>query len=87
MKIKKGLMLCKVGESNVILASGNVEMQIQGLTTVNETGAFIWERLMEDTDVDAVVDAMLREFDVDRETAKADVDAFIAMLRQADFLE
>lgn len=87
MKIKKGLMLCKVGESNVILASGNVEMQIQGLTTVNETGAFIWERLMEDTDVDAVVNAMLREFDVDRETAMADVDAFIAMLSQADFLE
>ena len=62
-------------------------MQIQGLTTVNETGAFIWERLMEDTDVDAVVNAMLREFDVDRETAMADVDAFIAMLSQADFLE
>ena len=25
MKIKKGLMLCKVGESNVILASGNAD--------------------------------------------------------------
>ena len=87
MKIKNGLMLCRVGEEYVVLADGNTDMQICGLTTVNETGAFIWETLRADATQDAVVDAVMREFEVDRATAAKDVAAFCAMLERAGFLE
>ena len=87
MKIKDGLYLCKVGDSSVVLAGGNSTMQIRGLTTVNETGAFIWEQLTKETDESAVVAAMLEAFDVQPETAQADVRAFIAMLNESGFLE
>ena len=87
MKIKDGLLLCKVGESNVILAATDSNMQVEGLTTVNETGSFIWEHMLADTQPDAVIDALVREFDVDRATAAADFDTFTASLRAAGFLE
>ena len=87
MKIKDGLMLCQVGDDYVVLANADVEMQIRGLTTINETGAFIWEALQEDKDEAAVVEAMLREFDVDRATAEKDVAEFCALLRRSDFLQ
>ena len=86
MKIKDGLMLCRVGDDYVVLAGGDTDMQIRGLTTVNETGAFIWEVLQEDKDEAAVVDALLGEFETDRATAEKDVAAFCALLRDSGFL-
>ena len=86
MKIKDGLMLCPVGDDYVVLAGGDADMQIRGLTTINETGAFIWEALQQETDVHSVVDAMLREYEIDRATAETDVTAFCEMLRSNGFL-
>lgn len=85
MKIKDGLLLCKVGDSSVVMATGS-SMHLHGLTTINETGAFIWSQLLTDTDEDTVVRAMCEEFDVDDATAREDVRAFIQTLQKADFL-
>lgn len=85
MKIKDGLLLCKVGDSCVVMATGSA-MHLQGLTTINETGEFIWSRLSSDTDEDSIIRAMCAEFDVDEQTAREDVHAFIVMLQKADFL-
>ena len=87
MKIKDGLMLCQVGEDYVVLANADVQMQIRGLTTINETGAFIWNALQEDRSEADVVDMMLQEFDVDRATAERDVAEFCALLKRCDFLQ
>lgn len=87
MKIKNGLILCKVGDSNVILASTDSSMQVEGLTTVNETGSFIWEHMLQDTQPSAVIDAIVQEFDVDRATAAADFEAFAQTLRSVGFLD
>ena len=85
MKIKDGLLLCKVGDSSVVMATGST-MHLEGLTTVNETGEFIWSLLQDDTDEDAIVRAMCEEFDVDAQTAREDVRAFLQMLQKAGFL-
>ena len=86
MKIKDGLMLCRVGEEYVVLANGNADLQIRGLTTINDTGAFIWDALQEDRDVSSVVDALLSEFETDRATAERDVAEFCDLLRENGFL-
>ncbi len=78
-------MLCKVGNESVVMAAGST-MHLQGLTTLNETGEFIWSQLADDTDADAIVQAMCSEFDVDAQTAREDVNAFLQMLQKAGFL-
>ena len=85
MKIKDGLLLCKVGDSSVVMATGST-MHLEGLTTVNETGEFIWSLLQDDTDEEAIVRAMCEEFDVDAQTAREDVRAFLQTLQKAGFL-
>ncbi len=85
MRIKDGLLLCKVGDSSVVMATGS-SMHLQGLTTLNETGEFIWSQLTTDTDEDTVVRNMCDAFEVDEQTARADVHAFLQMLQNADFL-
>ncbi|MBQ7901870.1 MAG: PqqD family protein, partial [Clostridia bacterium] len=51
------------------------------MITINETGEFIWQHMLEDTDIDSVVDAMCSEYDVDRDTAAADVTNFVNILK------
>ena len=85
MRIRDGLLLCKVGDSSVVMATGST-MHLQGLTTVNETGEFIWSQLQNDTDEDAIVKAMCDSFEVDEQTARDDVRAFLHVLQKAGFL-
>lgn len=85
MRIRDGLLLCKVGDSSVVMATGS-SMHLQGLTTLNETGEFIWSQLESDTDEDTVVRKMCDAFDVDEQTAREDVRTFLQMLQNAGFL-
>lgn len=85
MKLKDDLMLCKVGDSSIVMSTGST-MHLQGLTTVNETGEFIWNLLQNDTTEDAIVQALCGEFEIDAPTARADAHSFIGMLDKAGFL-
>ena len=85
MKIREDLMLCKVGESSIVMSTGSA-IHMSGLTTLNDTGEFIWQQLQNDTTEDAVVDALCAEFDIDVQTAQSDAHEFIQMLQKAGFL-
>ena len=54
---------------------------------VNRTGAVLWPLLAAGTDREALVAAVLGEFEVDAATAERDVDAFLARLGEQDLLE
>jgi hypothetical protein len=53
---------------------------------VNPSGTFLWERLAEGTSHQDLVDGLEAAFNVDRATAAADVDAFLAQLDEAGLL-
>lgn len=50
------------------------------LWTVNETGRFIWRRLLKGVPRSRIVEAFRREFEVPAETAERDVGAFLETL-------
>lgn len=86
MKIDKSFVLRQIAGEYVILPTGGTTLQFNGMITVNEQGAFLWERLCGGTTRDELVDAMLEEYEVDRETAQADVDDFLRVLRNKKLL-
>ena len=53
---------------------------------MNEVGALICEQLKEERTVDALVAAVTAQFDVDAQTARADIASFIHTLEENDFL-
>lgn len=55
--------------------------------SVTGIGTRLVELLGCDTDVDALVDTVLAEYDVDDATARCDVEAFLARLRDARLLQ
>lgn len=85
MKLKDGFVLRTVAGETVVLPSGNVT-NFDMMITLNDTGRFLWEKLESETDEAALVAAVLAEYDVSEDRAAASVQAFVARLKELDFL-
>lgn len=85
MKLKEGFILRTVAGQTVALPTSGVT-NLDMMITLNGTGKFLWERLAVGADKDELVNALLAEYDVDRERAEQSVDAFVARLKELDFL-
>lgn len=87
MKIKEGYMLRKVAGNYIVIAIGDEAVDFNGMITVNETGAFLWEKLTEGADRESLLAALLAEYDVDEETARSDIEEFIGLLKDGKLLD
>ena len=85
MKIKEGYILRQIAGEYVVIPSGE-DLDLNLMITLNETGSFLWERLAEGAEEEDLVKALLAEYDVDEARARKSVAAFIAKLKEHDFL-
>lgn len=87
MRIKDGYILREVAGSNIIVAVGDEAVNFDGIRTLNETGTFLWKKIEEGIDKQGLADALIEEYEVDNDTAKADVDEFIELLNANGLIE
>lgn len=81
MKRNADFLLRDVAGTLVIVPVGAAVTAFPGMITLNATGAYIWELLETDQTVETLADALVERYEVDRETAKADVEGFIQKLQ------
>ena len=86
MKIKEGFLLRQVAGQNVALPDAET-LDLNMMITLNETAAFLWERMQSESSEDALVQALLGEYDVNEATARTAVAGFIKKLSDNGFLE
>ena len=86
MRISDQFILRQIAGEYIIIPTGQTTLKFNGMITVNEQGAFLWEALKEEITEDALIDALLEEYDTDRQTAQADVAEFLEVLRQKRIL-
>lgn len=86
MRISDQFILRQIAGEYIIIPTGQTTLKFNGMITVNEQGAFLWEALKEEITEDALVEAVLAEYDTDRQTAQADVAEFLEVLRQKRIL-
>ena len=87
MKIKNGFVLREIAGSSVIIPVGERVITFKGMLMPNETGSFIWQKLMSDITYDDLLSAILDEYEVDETTARADLDGFLAEARDIGAIE
>lgn len=87
MKIKDGFVLKELAGSFMVVPLGSQVINFSSIIKLSESGAFLWRLLSEDKTVDDLTGAMLSEYEVDEERAKADIEKFIKKLEDADLLE
>ena len=87
MKIKENFILRKVADSYIVVPVNSMTLNFNGIINLNETGAFLFEKLQQGARREDLVSALLEEYDVDPDRASNDVDIFIQKVRDADVLE
>ncbi len=86
MKLKKDFVLREVAGSFIVLAVGKDTLDFDGMLSLNESGALLWRTLEKEADKDMLIDALMKEYEVEREVASADVEAFLDKLSAAGCL-
>lgn len=87
MKIKKGFAKREIAGSNIVVPVGAGSQIFNGMITLNDSGSFIWDSLQQDMTIDEVAEMLTKEYEVDFEKAKADVEKFVNMLKQNNLIE
>jgi methyltransferase-like protein len=72
----------KTGNEYVLVPITNNIADMNSVYTLNETGAFIWEKIDGKRSVEDIIDALADEYDIDQQTAEADVFSFIENMRK-----
>lgn len=87
MQINKDFTIQRVGTLFVAVPVGETSKSFHGMVRLNETGAFLW-RLMAEKDMteEALVEALLGEYDVAREVAERDVHRVVETLQKNNIL-
>lgn len=85
MKLKDGFVLQEVAGETVVLPVG-IDLDANMMITLNSTARFLWELLEKETTKEDLVDALLGEYGVDRNTAQVCVDNFVKELADNEFL-
>ena len=86
MKVSSDFILREIAGEFILVPVGSAAAQFNGLITLNETARTIFLALAQERTVEELTDAVTAEYEVDRETARADVEEFLRQLREVGAL-
>lgn len=86
MKIKSGYLLREVAGQRVVIPIGQRVSEFNGVMTLSESGAFLWDLLSNDRTREDLINALCERYQIDHALASADVDDFLSSLTAGDVL-
>ena len=87
MKLNENFVLRQVADNWVVLPVGQASVDFNGMLSLNESGAMLWQALEQGGDRESLADALCGKYEVERETALADAGEFLDKLAAAGCLE
>lgn len=87
MKIKGEFVLREIAGDTILVPVGQTALKMNGMITLDPVAALIWKALEENRSSEDIMRQILEHFDVAEETAKTDLDEFLAQMKDADLLE
>ncbi|NLK87542.1 MAG: PqqD family protein [Clostridiaceae bacterium] len=87
MKVKSGLMLREIAGEWVVVPLGARVVELNGIITLTESGAFLWRLLEKGAEENELTAALLKEYDIDEATARSDIGRFLDTIRQNSLCE
>ena len=87
MRIKEGFLLKEVANDYIIVPIDDKFLDFGAVVTLNDTGAFLWKVMTKDFTYESAADSLIKEYDIDYNTALKDVISFSELLKEKDLLE
>lgn len=87
MRISDKFIIREIAGEYVIVPTGSEAFRFQGLITVNEVGAFLWEILQNgDKTLEELVHAVCGEYEADQKETEQDIEEFLEKIRREGML-
>ena len=80
------MVLREIAGEYLLIPTGEAALKIHGMVTLSESGLLLWKKLQEECTEESLVEALLQTYEVDRETAQADVREFLQQMEKAGLL-
>ncbi len=87
MKLNENFVLRDIAGNHVVLPLGSASVDLNGMLKLNSSGVLLWNTLEKGSNMDGLVEALMAEYEIDRETAHSDAVAFVAKLMQFGCVE
>ena len=87
MKPKADFLMQSIGGVNLLVPLGAQVMDLNGLITLNDTAACVWELLAQERSLEELAAAVAERFEVFPERARADVQTFVEEIARLGLLE
>lgn len=87
LRIVPGFIVREIADQIVAIPTGESARVLSGLVALNDTGRFLFELLQNPRTEEELIRTMVDTYDVDTDTAQADVAEFLAFLRHGRLLE
>ncbi|ABK19652.1 PqqD family protein [Syntrophobacter fumaroxidans] len=87
MKRSEDFSLRNVGGQDILVPLGAKVLDMNALITLNATGRIVWELLAQDRSLEYLVTEVVKEFDIDEDSARGDVQAFLNELGRLGLLK
>lgn len=87
MKAVQDMILREIAGEAILIPVGKTALDMHGMISLSESGLMLWKKLKEECSMEELIGAVLEEYEVDRETASADVREFLEKLKELNLLE
>lgn len=86
MRVIEDLIVREIAGEHFLIPTGNAALRIHGMLGLSESGYLMWNKLQSECEVEELVEAILAEYDVERETASEDVRSFLEKMERIGIL-
>ena len=87
MVAKQGFILRNVVDEHILMPTGDNIGKFNGTVLFNDVSAFVWEKLQNPMSRDDLLQAVLDEFEVEKDAAEADLDLLLKQLKEYGVIE
>lgn len=86
MRVRDQFVLRTIASEPLLIPVGEAAITTKGLIALSESGVLLYEKLKDGCTQEALVDALLAEYDVSRQDAARDVEEFLGQMRGLNML-
>ncbi len=86
MKLRCGFVVREIAGKTVVI-SVNPKNSFRGMLSLNPSATVLWRRLEQTAEREDLIQTLIGEYEIDRDVAERDTDAFLDTLRQHRLLE
>lgn len=87
MRVNDQFILRNIADEYILIPTGQLAFRIKGLIALSESGALLYNRLKNGCTREELVTALTEAYEVTREEAGQDTDAFLDQMRRLMILQ